>query len=154
MIRVSSWRPAKIVTILSILVLLGTGGLLVPQYHATERRLREVALEADLDYLNHAIKRYATDHHGSLPGMEDGMVDHDLMRRQLTLPSTSDGSIAPNGPCGPYLKAGVPPNPWNGSNEIKVVTTTTPPPPDGTTGWVLHVPSKKMLSNAHSHDLR
>jgi type II secretory pathway pseudopilin PulG len=138
----------RIVTWLSVLVLLGTGGLLVPQYRATERRLRERALAVDLEFLNQAVRKYADQHGGSLPGLQDGIVDPDLLRRQLTLPSTSDGAITPNGPCGPYLKAGIPPNPWNDSSEIKVVTATALPPPDGTTGWVLHVPSRRILPNA------
>jgi type II secretory pathway pseudopilin PulG len=145
-------RPARVVTILSLLVVIAMGGLLLPRYRATERLLRERALAADLDHLNDALQRYTKEHGGTMPGMQDGFVDHDLMLRQLTLPSTTDGAIAPNGPCGPYLAAGVPPNPWNDSAEIKVVTATTLPPPDGTTGWILHVPSGRILSNAREEE--
>jgi len=135
---------------LSLLVLLGTGALLVPQYHSTQDRLRERALAIDLQCLNEAVRRYVADHGGNLPGLEDGLIDHDVLRRQLTLPSTSDGAITPTGNCGPYLRAGVPPNPWNGSNDIKVVTAPQLPPPDGTTGWVMHVPSGRIVSNART----
>jgi type II secretory pathway pseudopilin PulG len=142
--RVPSPRAARFVTIVSLLVLLGTGGMLVPQFNQTRRQLRERALQVDLDCLNQAVKRYATDHGGTLPGLEDGMISPDMLRRQLTLPSTTDGEITPNGPFGPYLKAGIPPNPWNDSSEMKVVTAPNLPPPDGTTGWVLHVPGGVM----------
>jgi type II secretory pathway pseudopilin PulG len=145
---VASPRLTRVLTLLSLLVLAAMGGLLVPQLRSTERRLRDRALEADLRVLNQALKGYCDDHASNLPGLEDGALDQDLMRRQLTLPSTPDGTIAPNGPCGPYLKAGIPPNPWNGLSELKVVTTASVPPPDGTTGWIVHVPSQRILSNA------
>jgi type II secretory pathway pseudopilin PulG len=145
---VPSPRAARFVTVLSLLVLAAMGGLLVPQFRATQQTLREKALAADLTFLNRALKQFAEDHGGALPGMQDGLLDQDLLRRQLTLPSTADGAIAPNGPFGPYLKAGVPPNPMNDSDELKVVTAEVMPAPDGTTGWVLHVPTARILSNA------
>jgi hypothetical protein len=136
------------VTLLSLAVLLTTGGLLVPQFRATRKQLRDHALAVDLDCLNQAVHRYVEEHGGALPGLEDGLINHDVLRRQLTLPSTSDGAITPSGPCGPYLKTGIPPNPWNDSSDIKVVTSPGLPSPDGTTGWVLHVPSNRIVSNA------
>jgi len=148
--RVPSPRAARFVTVLSLLVLFGTGGMLYPQFLTTKRQLRERALQVDLDFLNSALKRYTADHNGALPGLEDGLISQDMLRRQLTLPSAEDGEITPNGPCGPYLKAGIPPNPWNDSSEIKVVTSPALPPPDGTTGWVMHVPSGRIVSNART----
>ncbi len=143
-----SRSAARVLTLLSLLVLVALGGLLVPEIRTTERRLRERALEADVKALNQALRRYGDEHQGALPGFDDGVLDQDLLRRQLTLPSAPDGTIAPNGPCGPYLRTGVPPNPWNGSSELKVVTTVTVPPPDGTTGWIVHVPTRRVLSNS------
>ena len=137
---------------MSLLVLAAMGGLLVPQFRATQGALRENALAADLNYLNQALRRYVDEHGGALPGMQDGLLDQDLLRRQLTLPTTNDGSVAPNGSFGPYLKAGVPSNPMNGSNELKVVTTEVMPAPDGTTGWVLHVPTARITSNARTFE--
>jgi len=149
---VPSPRAAKFVTVLSLLVLAAMGGLLVPQFRTTQRTLRENALSADLSYLNQVLRRFVDEHGGALPGMQDGLLDQDLLRRQLTLPTTSDGSIAPNGSFGPYLKAGVPSNPMNGSNELKVVTSEVLPAPDGTTGWVLHVPTARIYSNARAFE--
>ena len=46
------------------------------------------------------------------------------------------------------LKAGIPPNPWNGSSDVKIVSTAALPAIDGSTGWVFHVPTGQFVSNA------
>ncbi len=133
-------RSSKGLILLTLAVLGGLAGVLVPGYFRAARDLKRQALQTDLEYLNNAANRFRDEHAGSPPGLDDtNRVDEDRLIRHLTLPTDAHGQVLPGGPCGPYLKVGIPPNPWNGSAEVKIVTAAAPPQPDGSTGWIFHV---------------
>ena len=142
-------RSNKGLILLAAFVVVGLAGVLVPDFFRAERDLKRSAQLTDLRFLNAASKTYRDEHRGAIPGVDtNGDVDEQRLVRQLTLPIDELGRLMPNGKFGPYLKVGIPPNPWNGSREVKIVTTNAVPAPDGTSGWVFHVPSGQFSSNA------
>jgi len=142
-------KNTKKLLLLIALVTLGLGGALVPAYFKAGSEMRRTALATDLRFMNGASKRYRDDHVGRMPGLDDDSnVDGDRLVRQLTLPTDARGQVQPGGAFGPYLRAGIPPNPWNGSNGVKIVSTAALPAADDTTGWVYHVPTGQFVSNA------
>jgi type II secretory pathway pseudopilin PulG len=149
---VAAGRKSKSTRILigvAALVVVGSSGVVVPGFFHSQRELRRTALATDLRFLNAASKHYRDEHGGAIPGVDDdGSIDEQRLVRELTLPMDERGRVMSNGRFGPYLKVGIPPNPWNGSGEVKIVTTGVVPPPDGTTGWMFHVPTGQFSSNA------
>ena len=142
-------KNTKKLLLLIALVTLGLGGALVPAYFKAGSEMRRTALATDLRFMNGASKRYRDDHVGRMPGLDDDSnVDGDRLVRQLTLPTDARGQVQPGSAFGPYLRAGIPPNPWNGSNGVKIVSTAALPAADDTTGWVYHVPTGQFVSNA------
>jgi type II secretory pathway pseudopilin PulG len=142
-------RSNKALILLAALIVVGLSGVLVPDFYRAQRELKKSAQTTDLRFLNAASKMYREQHKGAMPGVDtNGDVDEQRLVRQLTLPIDEQGRLMPNGKFGPYLKVGIPPNPWNGSSEVKIVTTSALPAPDGTSGWVFHVPSGQFSSNA------
>ena len=150
--RIAKVRPPKNTKKLLLLLALVATGLavaLVPAYFKAGAEMRRTALATDLRFLNGASKRYRDDHVGRVPGLDDDSnVDGDRLVRQLTLPTDARGQVQPAGSFGPYLKTGIPPNPWNGSNGVKIVSTAALPSADDTTGWAYHVPTGQFVSNA------
>jgi hypothetical protein len=147
--KVRSPRNTKKLLLLIALVAVGLGGALVPAFFHARVEIRRSALATDLRFLNGASKRFRDQHAGKVPGIdEDSNVDEERLVRQLTLPTDARGQVLPGGPFGPYLKAGIPPNPWNGSSDVKIVSTAALPAIDGSTGWVFHVPTGQFVSNA------
>jgi type II secretory pathway pseudopilin PulG len=134
----------------SVLILGALSALTLPGFERLERDLSQREHALDLETLNSALARYRADHGGRLPGQNDGEWDRVRVTRQLTLPTDADGNLHPEGRCGPYLEAGVPPNPLNGSAEIRIELGSALPSPDGSTGWTLHVPTAAFVSNAFS----
>lgn len=142
-------KSTKVLIAVAALVVIGSSGVTVPGFFRSQRELKRTALATDLRFLNAASKHYRDEHNGAIPGVDDdGSIDEQRLVRQLTLPMDERGRVMSNGRFGPYLKVGIPPNPWNGSGEVKIVTTAAVPPPDGTTGWLFHVPTGQFSSNA------
>ncbi len=147
--KVRAPRNTKKLLLLIVLVAEGLGVALVPAYFRAGLEGKRSALATDLRFLNGASKRFREQHNGRMPGLdEDSNVDEERLVRQLTLPTDARGQVLPGGPCGPYLKAGIPPNPWNGSADVKIVSTASLPATDDSSGWMFHVPTGQFTSNA------
>ncbi len=133
------------------LAVLGAGaGVLWPSIQAAERRARELALATDLSALQLAIEEYQRDHDQQLPGSDGLIVRAELLVQHLTMPTSRDGSIHEGGRFGPYLRAGIPPNPLDGSDEVRVVTVGSVPAADGSGGWIFHPPSGRFHPNTRT----
>ncbi|MSR45633.1 MAG: hypothetical protein EXS13_00960 [Planctomycetes bacterium] len=125
-----------------------TGGMVVPAYHTALRDAAARSLAADLSALNDAVEDYRRDHAGVFPGGDGEKIRAELLVRQLTLPTAVDGAMHQLGPFGPYLRAGIPPNPLDQSTELRIVIDGGLPGPDGAGGWLYHVPTGRFHSNA------
>ncbi len=133
--------------LLATAVVCGAGGLLLPSYKEARRQAVERALDADLSALNGAVDAFQRDHAGAMPGRDADAVRADLLVRQLTLPTASDGMPHEKGSFGPYLRAGMPPNPLDGVDDVRIVAKGNLPDPDGNGGWLFHVPTGRFHSN-------
>lgn len=127
-----------------------TAGVLWPSIRAADLRARQLALSTDLSALQFAVEEYQRDHEGRLPGSDGVLVRAELLVQQLTMPTSPDGSIHEGGGCGPYLRAGVPPNPLDGIDEVRVVTVGSVPAADGSGGWIFHPPSGRFHANTRT----
>lgn len=132
-------------------IFLAVSAVFLQQFIAAKRGCFERAAATDLEFLNGALHHFAEQHDGRQPGLNaEGEVDAELLVRALTLPTGRDGAPRPDGPCSPCLPAGVPPNPWNSSCEVRVANDRDPPSADESSGWIYHVASRQFLSNAHN----
>ena len=133
--------------LLATAVVCGAAGLLWPSWKEARRQSVERALDADLSALNGAVEAFQRDHDGMLPGKDGDVVRADLLVRQLTLPTASDGMPHEKGTFGPYLRAGMPPNPLDQVDDVRIVFKGNLPEPDGSGGWLFHVPTGRFHSN-------
>ncbi len=129
-------------------VVLTTAGVLLPEWRSVQIAAQARALTVDLAALNGAVDAFRRDHDGLLPGRDGDAFRAELLVRQLTLPTARDGSIHERGCCGPYLRAGLPGNPLDGSGEVRVVAIGPVPGPDGNGGWLYHAPTGRFHSNS------
>jgi len=147
MARSGSGPVRSLTLLLATAVVCGASGLLWPSYKEARREAVERALDADLSALNGAVDAFARDHAGTLPGRDGDVVRPDLLLRQLTLPTDGDGMPHEKGSFGPYLRAGMPPNPLDQVDDVRIVLKGNLPEPDGSGGWLFHVPTGRFHSN-------
>jgi type II secretory pathway pseudopilin PulG len=133
--------------LLATAVVCGASGLLWPAYQEARRESVDRALDADLSALNGAVDAFKRDHAGAMPGRDGDAVRADLLMRQLTLPTAGDGMPHEKGSYGPYLRAGLPPNPLDQVDDVRIVAKGGVPEPDGNGGWLFHVPTGRFHSN-------
>ena len=116
-------RGFSLVELLIVMIVLGIlSAMAVPHIGRFSTDTKTHALEADLHRLRDAIERYAAEHGGDLPGTLSGTTTWDNFVVQLTKKTDKDG--LPGTRYGPYLRTGIPRNPFNGLN---TGTLGTPP---------------------------
>lgn len=108
-----------LVELLVVVVVLGVlAGVAVPMFGSASEDSRRATLEQNLAILNTAIELYRTEHNDHYPGTLEGEADWDIFVQQMTLPTEKSG--APGTRYGPYLRTGIPMNPYTGTNSGKV----------------------------------
>ena len=147
--RTSRLAAFTLVEILIIVVLLGIIAMVaVPQFAAADEDAKEASLLSTIKILRRQIALYRVEHNGlgphegpSLPGMDP--TDH------LTKRTNTDGSIDPNGPCGPYINSW-PGNPFADEAVAKdiAVGSGAKPPRNGMTGWYYDVNTCIISANS------
>ena len=143
--RTAGFSSSEFLIVLAMLIALA--GVTVPQYQKTNEAIMEATLDADLEVLRKAVADYYNEHDNSIPGSADGEVKEASFVRALTCRSEVDGRIDLAGPCGPYLKTGIPANPYTGLRTVRIVTSEAMPVADGATGWIFHVPTRSVFAN-------
>lgn len=143
--RNAGFTMFELVIVLTMLLLVA--GLAVPQYLSTESELAEEALVMDLKVVRTAIEQYAKDHGDRLPGIRDGVMSEAAFLSDLMNITNAQGVEVLEGGFGPYLPAGLPPNPINGRDTVWFVEEGDVPDPDGRTGWILHAPTRRFFVN-------
>lgn len=141
----------RIVVAAGLLVLLAGAGVLVPGVRNAKERALALAVATDLAALDRAVAAYRLDHGGALPGVEGGIVRVELLVRQLTLPTDATGAVTADGEHGPYLRAGIPPNPRDGCSDVHVINAGAAALADGSGGWLFHAQSGRFLANTRAH---
>ena len=109
--RTQGFTLFELLIVLGLLVVIA--GVTVPQYFYATAESKEQALLTDLDAVRQAIQQYKEDHDGAWPGTHAGAASETTFVRHLTRRSDARGNPDSNGAFGPYLSAGIPPNPFN-----------------------------------------
>ena len=131
-----------LVEVLIVVVLLGIIAMVaIPKIGMGSNDARESALRADLWAIRGQIALYRAEHDGA-PGPhldENGDLDWDNFVPRLTGRTDPDGTINPNGECGPYLY-GWPTNPFFEPQDSQFADTVlfgevSTPPRTNFTGW-------------------
>lgn len=158
-----------LVELLIVVVVLGVvAAIAIPQLSTGTHDSRLAELDTGLSECRHAIELYYHQHGNTYPGARrhtDGeAVTTALEARsafvsQLTLYSDVHGTTSTTRSTryklGPYLKAGIPQNPFNGLASVDTdirETSIGPLVTDGGTGWKFYVQTGRFVANDGDHD--
>lgn len=144
-----------LVELLIVVVILGIlAGIVLPTISSSTEDAKFSSAYQSLQTMRSAVDSYKITH-GKYPGYPaTGAPTESDFVKHMTLVSKKDGSTAALGtagyPYGPYIKTGVPPNPFNGLSTFKVIPdgTAFPTAADGTTGWIFKPETGQMKCNA------
>jgi prepilin-type N-terminal cleavage/methylation domain-containing protein len=121
-----------IVEMLIVVFILGIlGAVVIPHFNASSYEAKVSALQADLKVVRSAIDFYAVQHKDTFPGTISGTSTWGNFVTHMTKPTDRDGNAGTA--YGPYLRNGIPRNPFNNLNTGKV--GPIPNSPDNSTGW-------------------
>ncbi len=116
-----------LVELLIVVVILGIlAAVVIPQFSSASTEAREAAVMTDLAAIRNAIELYRVQHKDAYPGPLWADVEN-----QLTGQTDEDGAAGTD--FGPYLRTGIPRNPFNNKNDGTV--GTIPATADDATGW-------------------
>lgn len=108
-----------VVVILSILA-----GIVVPKLISPTEDAKSSALEGNLAIMNKAIEIYSLEHRGNYPGTIAAETTWDNFVQQMTLPTNRAGN--PGASYGPYLRTGIPLNPFTNTRTGTIYTGVAP----------------------------
>lgn len=115
-----------------------------PLLDELDHHAKRSALESNLYLLRTQIELYRAEHQGQAPVVRDGTFP------QLIRPTNEQGVPGPGGsryPLGPYLRNGVPINPFTGRSVVTAVDDFPPEAPTGAGGWVYHAPTGRVAAD-------
>ncbi len=155
-----------LIEVMIVVIILGVlAAVAVPRFTVSSEDAKTAALNTDLAILEPAIEMYKHQHRGKWPGAAkytDGSAvtsvsqAEDAIVRQLTLHSDASGVTSNTRTSvyryGPYLKQGIPRNPFNGSSDVTCnitesdLTVAAGSSADGT-GWKFYVITGRMIPN-------
>lgn len=153
----SSQGGFTLVELLIVVVILGIlAGIVLPSFNTSTEDAKVSSTIQNLQSLRAAVDLFKVQHNESYPGypVSGGTPTEALFRDQLTLQSKKDRSTAALGtagyPLGPYLKTGVPPNPFNGLDTVMMIADggVMPTAGDDTTGWVFKAQTGELKANS------
>jgi len=134
---ISGFTLVELMIVVFILGILA--GMVIPQFETATLEAREAALKANLVILRKAIELYRVQHYGKPPlGFEKDVV--------LQLVEKTNRKGAPGTKFGPYLRTGIPRNPINNLNTIKI--NKLPVKPDDKNGWLYDKESGEIRANS------
>lgn len=110
-----------------------TAAAAIPLVNGIEERGNIAVLLRDLHIFRTQIELYKVEHNGRPPLLYKGTFP------QLTQATDGNGVPGTPGtrfPYGPYLRLGVPPNPFSGESVVTGVEEFPPKTPTGAGGWV------------------
>jgi prepilin-type N-terminal cleavage/methylation domain-containing protein len=157
------------VELLIVVIILGVlAAIAIPQFAGNTDDARLSALDTSLSELRNAIEMYYHQHSNVYPGAvkeTDGTASANAAAAQtaflaqLTLYSKADGTTSAakdaTFPYGPYLKKGLPKNPYGGLTTILcdiAEDDITAAASSGTFGWKFYTITGRLIANDGAHD--
>jgi general secretion pathway protein G len=167
--RLSSRSGFTLVELLIVVVILGVlAAIAIPQFSSSSDDAKISALDMDLSHLRTAIELYYHQHNGVYPGAKKETDGTDVgtaaqaraaFIAQLTLYSAltgvTDGEKDSTYKYGPYLKKGIPTNPFNGLNTVIcdiAETDISAAASGGTAGWKFYTKTGRLIADDGAHD--
>ena len=165
-----TWQAGfTLVELLIVVVILGVlAAIAIPQFSDSSEDAKISALDTDLSNLRNAIELYYHQHNASYPGAKketDGTAVANAAQAatafvaQLTLYSAATGVTATEKDSthkyGPYLKKGVPTNPFNNLSTIVCdisETDISAAASGGTAGWKFYTQTGRLIADDGAHD--
>ena len=146
-------KAYTLVEVLIVVVVLGILAMVVvPRFSDASEQAKEAALLTDLQTLQRQIDLYRTEHSGRGPHLNaTGTLDSGNFKTRLLTKTDPDGTLNPNGSCGPYVVEW-PPNPFDEaptSVDVQLHKWTTSRR-NGTTGWYYCILNGKIYPNSAS----
>lgn len=167
--RLSERKGFTLVELLIVVIILGVlAAIAIPQFGSNSEDAKLSALDTNLSELRGAIELYYHQHKAVYPGAKkhtDGSAattDADAAAafvNQLTLYSDANGKTAAEKDdtykYGPYLKKGIPSNPFNGLSSVVCdagETDITAAASGGTAGWKFYPKTGRLIADDGTHD--
>ncbi len=168
-LRRSGQSGFTLVELLIVVIILGIlAAIAIPQFSTSSEDAKISALDTDLSHLRNAIELYYHQHKAVYPGAKRETDGSDVGNAaqaaaafvaQLTLYSDNDGVTAAEKDStykyGPYLRKGIPVNPFNGSNTVVcdiAETDISVAASGGTGGWKFYTKTGRLLADDGGHD--
>ena len=163
-------RGFTLVELLIVVLILGIiAGIAIPQFTSSSEGAKESAVASDLTALQKAVEIYYHQHRGRYPGAfkaSDGTAVNnkaqaeEAFEKQLTLYTDVDGRTSnvrdETYRYGPYIKKGLPVNPFNGEAGVTCdisetdITVAQGNAGDGT-GWKFYIKTGRVIANHVGH---
>ena len=102
----------ELLVVVVILAVLAT--IAIPMLSSSSQDSKQSALDQNLTVMNEAIERYYVEHGGTYPGTLNGRTSWEIFVQQMTTRTDKTGAAGDR--CGPYLRTGIPKNPFTGTN--------------------------------------
>lgn len=166
----------RFVALLTLVVgLCFLAGRLIPQFTHSGEAAKLSQLDRNLTEMRGAVELYYHQHNSTYPGANrdfDGTATRSALEAatafvaQTTNPTdvngyVHDGFFSPGvsrtGLLNPYLKNGIPVNPFNGLNTVVcdlIEDDMTKALADGTSGWKFYIKRGFLIANDGTHDTR
>jgi general secretion pathway protein G len=130
--------------LLIVVIILGIlAAVVIPQFSSASIEAREAALMTDLAALRNAIELYRVQHKDTYPGTILGVTNWANFLTHMTTQTDIDGNAGTK--YGPYLRTGIPRNPFNNLDTGAV--GAVPGVADDSTGWYYNATTGEIRAN-------
>ena len=167
--RLSGRSGFTLVELLIVVIILGVlAAIAIPQFSTSSEDAKLSAIDTDLSHLRNAIELYYHQHRGVYPGAKRETDGSDVANAtqataafvaQLTLYSAVDGTTDAEKDStfkyGPYLRKGIPVNPFNGLSTVVcdiAETDISVAASGGTAGWKFYTQTGRLIADDGDHD--
>jgi len=163
--KVRNQKGFTLVEILIVVIILAIlAGVVIPQFSSSSDEAKLSVLQSDLATMRGAAELYYHQHNSIYPGdvtsnYSGHATNAEWLVDQLTLYTDVDGeAVAAKDAThkyGPYIKKGIPVNPFNDLNTVDVddaQTDLTLAVPDGGEGWKFYTQTGQLFADDGAHD--
>ncbi len=139
-----------LVEILIVVIILGIlAAIVIPQFTDASTSAKNSSLTSNLQTIRSQFELYKVQHNDVYPWDDgSGAIDSNAnIIARLTSKTDPDGTINPNGACGPYMQD-VPTNPFCSNNTAVFAGAATA---DGSVDWAIDVNTGAITSGNSNH---